>query len=226
MTVCAYVDGLNFYEASKNKWWYPYGWCDWKKTIQNYSPAENVILKYFTSEVSPRNRGATERQKLHLRAMEKIAGAEIIKGQIRQRDVLCRRCDELMACPRCNSTSKSTEKQTDVNIAVHLAEDAIDGRFDEAYLVSADLDLIPAVRVALRRNARSQIEVLFPPEGLISPDFNDLERSFPGRLRCRPLDLNRMQRFPEDLPARWGQVLPKHWRKQAGRRPEGLEDKP
>jgi hypothetical protein len=224
MIASAYIDGLNFYEASKNKWWYPYGWCDWKKTIQNYSPGATVILKYFTSEISPRNRGAKERQQLHLRAMEKVAGAQIIKGQIRQRNVVCRRCNELMVCPRCKSDSKLVEKQTDVNIAVHLVEDAIDEKFDEAYLITADLDLIPAVRVALRRNVGSRIGILFPPDGLVSPEFNDLEREFAGRLRCSPLDLHRMQRFAEDLPARWGLVLPKHWSKGAGPRPKVVED--
>lgn len=224
MTTFAYIDGLNFYERSKGKWWYPYGWCDWNKTIQNYSTGAKVTVKYFTTEVSPANRSAAERQRLHLRAMEKVAGAEIIKGQLRQRNVVCGRCDELMTCPRCNRDSKLTEKQTDVNIAVHLVEDAIDGRFEEAYLVTSDLDLIPAVRVALKRNAGARIGILFPPEGLISPEFNEIEREFPGQLRCRPLDLRRMQRFPEDLPTRWGLVLPKHWRLGAGPRPKVVED--
>lgn len=224
MNASAYIDGLNFYEASKKKWWYPYGWCDWKRTIQNYSPGAKVVLKYFTAEISPRNSSAAARQKLHLRALKEVAGAEVIVGQTRMRNVVCKRCDELMVCPRCKSDSKLTEKQTDVNIAIHLVADAIDGKFDDAYLITADLDLIPAVRVALKRNVTCQIGILFPPDGLISPEFNELEREYPGRLRCRPLDIRRMQRFEEALPNKWGLALPKHWRKGSGPRPRVPED--
>ncbi len=28
MRVTGYIDGMNFYEASKDKKWYPAGWCN------------------------------------------------------------------------------------------------------------------------------------------------------------------------------------------------------
>jgi len=222
--VSAYIDGFNFFETSKGKDWYPYGWCNWTKTIQNYSPGAQVRVLYFTSDISPRNRGANHRQKLHLLAMEKIAGAEIVKGQFRERSVRCRACDEPMRCARCGKDTKLTEKQTDVNIAIRLVENAIDQSFDRAFLVSADLDLIPAIRMALRRHDRARFGILFPPESVIADEFEKLESEFNERLRCRHLDLRLMERFPDDLPLRWGLALPKHWRKGAGRRPQVVEN--
>lgn len=224
MLVSAYVDGFNFYEASRNKSWYPYGWCNWTKTIENYCPGAEVRVKYFTSDVSPRHRGSRARQDLHLRAMREVARAEVIKGVFRERNVMCRQCNEPMRCPKCGKDTKMTEKQTDVNISLHLFEDAIDRRFDWAFLVSADLDLVPAVEAALRRHERGQIRILFPPESGPAVEFSDLERGLRGRLRLLHLDLNRMVRFPDDLPARWGLALPKHWRERAGPRPKVIED--
>lgn len=33
MRAVADIDGMNFYESSKDKRWYPAGWCNWLKTI-------------------------------------------------------------------------------------------------------------------------------------------------------------------------------------------------
>ena len=129
-----------------------------------------------------------------------------------------------MRCSRCKKDSKLTEKQTDVTIAISLVEDALDRRFDRAFIVSADLDLIPAVRMALRRHDRSQLGVLFPPESATAQEFRELESEFGGRVRGRHLDLNMMERFPDDLAGRWGLVLPKHWQRGAGSRPHVVEE--
>ena len=219
MKVLLYVDGLNFYESSKRQWWYPYGWCNWRKTIENYCPGSEVQVKYFTSERAGKDPEAVGRQRLHLKAMEEVAGAKIIKGETRRRIVKCQRCGGAMRCPECGSDEKFTEKMTDVKIALHILEDAIDDAFDRAYLVSGDLDLLPALEAALRRNDRAQIIVLFPPDGIIVDEFKELEKKYEKRVRCAPLDTRLMQRFPDDLPKRWRMELPEHWRADAGPRP-------
>jgi len=220
MKVSLYVDGLNFYESSKRYRWYPYGWCNWRKTIENYCPGAEVQVKYFTSERSGRDQEAMERQRLHLKAMEDIAHAKIIKGETRRRSVQCQRCGGTMRCPQCGSNERFTEKMTDVKIALHIFEDAIDEAFDRAYVVSGDLDLLPALEAALRRNDRAQIVVLFPPDGIIVEEFMDLERKHEKHVRCLRLDTRLMQRFPDDLPKRWHMELPEHWRVDAGPRPK------
>jgi hypothetical protein len=49
MHVSGYIDGMNFYKASKNKHWYPAGWCNWSQTISEYCPAAEVSVRYFTT---------------------------------------------------------------------------------------------------------------------------------------------------------------------------------
>ena len=53
---------------------------------------------------------------------------------------------------------------TDVNIAVHLLEDAYDGVFDTALLISADGDLAAPVEAVRRRFPTKRIIVVAPPD--------------------------------------------------------------
>ena len=218
MRVIGYIDGMNFYEASKDKRWYPAGWCNWTQTLDAYCPGGDISVRYFTTLYSGKAQERMRRQKLHLLAMEKVARAEVVYGACRERQLRCPACKARLKCT-CGCDRRFTEKMTDVNIAIRLLEDTIDDLFDRAYLVSADVDLLPAVHAVMRRSRHVQIAVLLPPETEIADEFAKLEAAYPGRSVARHLDLKKMRRFPDDLPSRWGMALPAHWRESAGRRP-------
>jgi len=222
MHVIGYIDGMNFYEASKNKSWYPAGWCNWSQTISEYRPGAEVFVRYFTTLYTGRDKKRIARQDLHLRAMREVAKADVVYGSCRERQLKCPECKSRLKCGRadCGCESRFVEKMTDVNIALRLFEDAIDGLFDRAYLVSADVDLIPAIHAVMRRAPRVQVVVLLPPETEMADDFADLEKAYPGRSVAGYLNLNKMRRFPDDLPQKWNMGrLPLHWRDNAGARP-------
>ena len=82
-----------------------------------------------------------------------------------------------MSNPRCGCNERLTEKMTDVKIAVRMLEDAIDGVFDRAYLISSDVDLMPGIDAGLRRAPRSQVIVVLPPETTMASEFADLSKS-------------------------------------------------
>jgi len=221
--VIGYIDGMNFYEASKNKSWYPAGWCNWSETMSAYCPNAEVSVRYFTTLYTGRDRKRIDRQTLHLLAMKEVARADIVLGSRRERSLKCPECGSRLKCARvsCGCESDIVEKMTDVNIALRMFEDAIDGLFDRAYLVSADVDLIPAIDAVMRRAPDVQVVVLIPPEPEtgMAEDFANLEQTYPGRSVARYLDLRKMKRFPDDLPRRWNMKLPTHWREDAGARP-------
>jgi len=54
------------------------------------------------------------------------------------------------------------EKQTDVNIAVKIVADAAEDKFDKAVIVSADTDLIPAIKTVHKIRPEKEIGVMFP----------------------------------------------------------------
>ena len=55
------------------------------------------------------------------------------------------------------------EKETDVNIGVHLMADAQQDRFDRALVVSADTDLNAAVALVLKETNK-KIDIVAPPK--------------------------------------------------------------
>lgn len=54
------------------------------------------------------------------------------------------------------------EKETDVNIALHMLDDAYNDKFDRALLISADSDLTPPIRMVLDRFPDKQVRVITP----------------------------------------------------------------
>lgn len=212
MRVIGYVDGMNFYETSKAYNYYPMGWCNWTETIRAHRHATTVEIRYFTTKLMKRSRARADRQELHLRAMREVAQAEIIFGRQKK---------SALTCPKCgHSDDRTSEKETDINLALNLLEDAIDRRFDVACIVSADTDFVPAVRASLRRNPAARIDVLFPPYTSDSWDhYRALQAEYPRRLAVRTLEIEKMVRFPEDLAQKWGYAFPRHWRLGAGARP-------
>jgi hypothetical protein len=67
-------------------------------------------------------------------------------------------------CAKCGAQWIShEEKETDVNIAIHLVHDALTNQFDRAIVISADSDLVPAVNLAANHDSTKEIFVAAPP---------------------------------------------------------------
>src|ERR1035437_4927039 len=125
MRVIGYIDGMNFYEASKDKRWYLAGWCNWTQTLDAYCPGADISVRYFTTLYSGKAQERIRRQKLHLLAMEKVARAEVVYGACREHQLRCPACKARLKCT-CVCDRHFTEKMTDVNIAIRLLADTID----------------------------------------------------------------------------------------------------
>jgi uncharacterized LabA/DUF88 family protein len=57
----------------------------------------------------------------------------------------------------------SKEKETDVSIGISLVNDAYKQRYEKAYLVTRDSDLMPAVRMVRAEFPEKQIVAVAPP---------------------------------------------------------------
>jgi uncharacterized LabA/DUF88 family protein len=115
---------------------------------------ELVAVKYFTTRVSYPEESA-KRQSTYLDALRVRGGIEIVYGNfIWNPD----------GCETCGATwDRREEKQTDVNIAVHMLGDAQDGLYDAALLVSADSDQVPAVKEISLRHPQRRVIIACPP---------------------------------------------------------------
>lgn len=182
--VVAYVDGFNVYygirEASRNtdineikqsrdltrcvgKTLY---WLDIPAVIRTQlrSGEELIAVDYFTAPrrtpklVAPEDpeeyRQSNERQSVYLDALRTLPGLQVHLGWYSEGTPhRCRQCGY--------EWPKMEEKVTDVAIATRMRQDAFAHRFDVAFLVSADADLVPAVR-AVQDAGKVVVPIFFP----------------------------------------------------------------
>jgi NYN domain len=93
-------------------------------------------VKYFTASVR-NDPAALARQNAYLGALGAATSVTAFRDRFQQKQTTYRSCGA--------SRTTYEEKETDVNIAVILVEDAALGYYDTASVVSADSDQCPAV---------------------------------------------------------------------------------
>lgn len=148
MRTIVYVDGFNlYYGAVKNT---PHKWLDLLALFRSVlGPAHDIVaLKYFTARVSatPADPSKPQRQDVYLRALRTFPEISIHFGHFLTHQV---RAPLANPTPRARDAVilKTEEKGSDVNLAVHLLNDAWHRRYDSALVVSNDGDLAEAIRL-------------------------------------------------------------------------------
>ena len=221
-----YVDGFNLYFGClKNT---PYKWLDLYKLFKDQllnNSTTDLKIKYFTAIVRPSQSDDSQapfRQKKYIEALEKMYPdkIEIIYGKFPPpQKKYMRRVEEDVLYPE-NSKDRKTvkvlvfeEKQTDVNVAIHMLNDAWQDKFDQAVLCSNDTDLV-GILVSLKKHQSSKrIGVVTPvrtksnsrpasgsliniadwSNNWISPEHlknSQLPDTIPNSMICKPAEWN------------------------------------
>jgi len=144
-----YIDAFNlFYGSLKGT---PWKWLDLVALFEMLlHPGHKIVkVKYFTAHVHGRPGDASKPQKQrdYLRALQHHRPEiELHLGRFQTRKMLT-----LLADPgqrgRAVKVLRTEEKATDVNLAVHLVNDAWLDAYDCAVVVSNDSDLVEALRL-------------------------------------------------------------------------------
>ena len=153
MRTIVYVDGYNLFYSLLTKT--PYKWLDlgrlFARLVRPIEPiSEIALIKYFTAPIlgrMARDPRAEQRQAHYHRALKAVGGIEIVKGfhlQAITTGVLVDPAEDRMSGRRFR-VHVMEEKQTDVNIALHMYRDAACRTCDQMVLCSNDSDLEPAL---------------------------------------------------------------------------------
>ena len=153
--VIVYIDGFNLYHALADlgvpalKWLNL--WSLSESLVRNYEKL--VAVKYFSAFATwlP---GPYARHRQYVKALECV-GVQPIMGRFKEKPRQCAACKVRWI--------SHEEKETDVNIAIHLMKDVFTNQFDRAIVVSADSDLVPAIELAKVHDPMKQIGVMAPP---------------------------------------------------------------
>ena len=167
MRTYIYVDGFNFYYGAVKKT--DYKWVNLKELFQKLLQSHHHIskIKYFTAPVSdiPDDPAQAQRQDTYLRAMKAVCPEfDVYFGHFLSHTVTAPLANP-DAHPRQVRIIKTEEKGSDVNLAVHLLNDAWLNAYDCAVLVSNDSDMAESLRLVRLHHPCKKI-------GLITPGKN------------------------------------------------------
>lgn len=168
MKTNVYIDGLNlYYRAVRGT---QYKWLDIDALVKKMCP-QNIIckIKYFTSIVSsrPNDPRQSTRQQIYLRALRTFPNIEIIEGHFLTSKVRMPLVTPSLKGPNTAEVWRTEEKGSDVNLAVHLLNDAHNKDYEVAIVVSNDSDLGEAIRI-VTQDINLKVGVVFPA-GAIDP---------------------------------------------------------
>ena len=151
--VITYFDGFNFYHALDELRKDYLKWVNLWSLSGSFLKAnqELIQVKYF-SAYAKWHEEAYRRHQVYVRALRHY-NVLFIEGRFNKKHIRCLQC-------KC-SFQTHEEKETDVNIAIHLLRDALQDNFDRAIIVSADTDLLPAIKMA--RQTGKRVDVFAPP---------------------------------------------------------------
>jgi len=154
MRTYIYIDGFNFYYGAVKST--PYKWLDFKALFTSLLDEKHEIIriKYFTARVSGKSDPDRPiRQSTYIRAVEQhIPEFQTYYGQFTTH-VKIRPIAHNLQDPRYRDrefyvpVNVTEEKGSDVNLAVHLLNDAWRDSYDAAVVVSNDSDLAESLRL-------------------------------------------------------------------------------
>jgi uncharacterized LabA/DUF88 family protein len=160
--VFCYIDGFNLYHAIDDISRASRGalshlkWLNLSKLMTVFTdPKVHKIeeIKYFSAYATWKPK-PHERHQIYVKALQST-GINVVLGQFKEKDIYC---------PECGLTHKGhEEKESDVNIAVHLISDAYEDRFDHAFIVSRDSDLVGPIKYIRDRFPKKRVKVIAPP---------------------------------------------------------------
>ena len=153
--VVFFIDGFNLYHALKSLNANHLKWLNLKTLCQNFAPSPQFSIEniYYFSAHAAWLPGAYHRHKMYIQAL-KSTGVTPVFGKFKEKDCKCKRCGSMWKAHE--------EKETDVNIALYILDQAYQNKFDRAVIVSADSDFSPAIKLAKERFPEKQFRILTP----------------------------------------------------------------
>ncbi|MDC9714295.1 MAG: NYN domain-containing protein [Gammaproteobacteria bacterium] len=195
--VIIYIDGFNFYYGIRSLG-QQYKWLDVEALSQSFIEKDEdlIAVKFFTAKLNGRNEAA-DRQSIYWDALSKhCPKVQIIEGYFAKARK-CKHCDN----------KNNEEKQTDVNIACEILQDCYEDKFDVAYLVSGDSDLVTPIKKAL---LLGETIIIANPPNRKSMELSDNATS------CFDISENRLRKhqLPEQIPTKRNPLKrPEKWKK-------------
>ena len=165
--VACFVDGFNLYHAVDKLRRPHLKWFDLRKLVSNFiDPAVHDLQTVFYFSAFATWLPSAYARHIQLVEALKASGSTPVMGHFKEKNRECKSCGATWI--------SHEEKETDVNIALWLLNEAYKDRFDEAFIVSRDSDLTPAVRMLLAEFPKKTVKIISPPNAGHSKEMGQL----------------------------------------------------
>ncbi|MGE4421498.1 MAG: NYN domain-containing protein [Pseudodesulfovibrio sp.] len=150
-----FIDGFNVYHwIDKGPLGDRFKWINYYDLAQKFTPKGHELaeVRYFTA-YADHMPDKKRRHKALCRALV-ASGVKLRRGKFKMKDRICFKCG--------SRWKAHEEKQSDINLAIDLLEEAMRDSFDVAVVLSADTDFAPAVRTVRRLYPEKEVQLLLP----------------------------------------------------------------
>jgi hypothetical protein len=165
--VAFYVDGFNLYHAVNDLGINYLKWNNLRALAQGLiqSRSQELVRVVFCTAFYPGDTGKRARHERYIKA-QKHFGVDVVLGHYVREDMECRDCG--------HAWKKPTEKETDINVALAVIDDAHMGIFDHALLVTNDSDQAATAKLFAQRFPTKKLTTVCPPGRSHSKHLLDL----------------------------------------------------
>jgi uncharacterized LabA/DUF88 family protein len=156
MRAAFYIDGFNLYHPINDLNQPHLKWLNLWDLGQLLIPpqSETLVRVVFGTAIVTQDYNKIARHQQYMKALE-IVGVVCVKGSKAFEPAKCRNCGSQWKEPK--------EKETDINLALSLFDDAYQDIFDHAYLLSSDSDQAATARMFKMRFPQKKFTSVSPP---------------------------------------------------------------
>lgn len=193
--VTFYIDGFNvFHSLDDNKNYWKYKWLNYAKLAKCFLPPKSTLNKiYYFTAFATWKPSKVEKHKTYIKALRHV-GIEVVRGKFKTKDKYCPNCETYFKTPE--------EKKTDVNIAIKLFQDAVNGEYDTAIIISGDSDLIPSVEAIKTTFPLKEVGIVIP----INRKAEDLKHTVDFHMKMKEKHLS-SSLFDDTITLTDGQII-------------------
>lgn len=153
--VAVYVDGFNLYHALKNLGEPHLRWLNLRSLAEKFTDRKTETIAkiyYFSAIATHMDKGIITRHEAYIEALS-CFDVDFVPGHFKQKIIRYQG----------NNILRHEEKETDVNVAIHIVRDAMKRAYDRILVITNDTDIIPAIRMARQENPALRVKIITPP---------------------------------------------------------------
>ncbi len=169
--VSVLIDGFNLYHAIEKLNKPHLKWVNVVKLAECFiDPLHEEIYRVLFFTASPKHTPLKVQIKHEFYTKELMQhGVQVVEGKFKQKFIDFRHNGEM------HQKKTHEEKETDVNLALAILEDAYEHISDKLLVITNDSDISPAIRMARKKNTNLKINVITPPFDIKRANYDLME---------------------------------------------------